>query len=233
MAGIGDVVERYISAETLQAKTEQWMRDLKFYSWRQVEALDAARSALLVVDMTRPFVDAGRPLASPNAAVIVPRIRQLLEAFRAARRPVIWLIQGHHSVEADRKPLLDSWWPSCILEGTPDVEAAEGLSVGEGEKVILKRRYSGFYQTDLELTLRSVGVSTVVVCGVLTNVCPYLTAFDAFCRGFRVYYPADGTASLNESLHICALRNVAAWAGYVVTCDQITAWLGIGRSNSG
>ena len=94
--------------------------------------------------------------------------------------------------------------------------------------MIVKRRYSGFYQTDLELTLRSLEVSSVVICGVLTNVCPYLTAFDAFYRGFRVYYPADGTASLNESLHICALRNVAAWAGYVVSCARIAAWLGRG-----
>lgn len=226
MAGIGDVVEQYILADTLEAKTEQWMRDLGAYGWRRVETLEAARSALLVVDMTRPFVDPGRPLASPNAPIIVPRIQQLLKAFRTARRPVVWLIQGHHSVAADRQPLLDSWWPSPILERTPDVEPAAGLSVEEGEKVILKRRYSGFYQTDLELTLRSLEVSSVVICGVLTNVCPYLTAFDAFCRGFRVYYPADGTASLNESLHICALRNVAAWAGHVVSCARIAAWLG-------
>lgn len=228
MAGIGDVAEQYIGADTLEAKTEQWIRDIEAYSWRRVEALEAARSALLVVDMTRPFVDPGRPLASPNASIIVPRIQQLLKAFRAARRPVLWLIQGHHSVASDRKPLLDSWWPSPLLEGTPDVEVAEELSVEAGEKVILKRRYSGFYQTDLELTLRSLEVSSVVICGVLTNVCPYLTAFDAFYRGFRVYYPADGTASLNESLHIGALRNVAAWAGHVVSCARIAAWLGGG-----
>jgi ureidoacrylate peracid hydrolase len=229
MAGIGDVVEQYIRSDTLEVKTEKWLKDLEAYGWRPIEAMEASRSALLVVDMTRPFVDPGRPLASPNAPVIVPRIRQLLKAFRAARRPVLWLIQGHHSVASDRKPLLDSWWPSPILEGTSDVEVAEGLSVHEGEKVIIKRRYSGFYQTDLELTLRSLEVSSVVICGVLTNVCPYLTAFDAFYRGFRVYYPADGTASLNESLHTWALRNVAAWAGHVVSCARITAWLGRGK----
>jgi nicotinamidase-related amidase len=226
MAGIGDVVEQYVTEETLVSKTEKWMRAITAYSWRPVEALESARSALLVVDMTRPFVDPGRPLASPNAAVILPKIRQLLREFRAARRPVIWLIQGHHSVEADRRPLLDAWWPSPILEGSSDVEVAEGLAVGQGEKVIIKRRYSGFYQTDLELTLRSLEVNTVVICGVLTNVCPYLTAFDAFYRGFRVYYPADGTASLNESLHLGALKNIASWAGHVVTCDRIAAWVG-------
>jgi nicotinamidase-related amidase len=230
MAGIGDVVEQYITTDTLGPKTGQWIQEVAPYSWRQVEALEPVQSALLVVDMTRPFVDPGRPLASPNAAVILPKVRKLLEAYRAAARPVIWLIQGHHSVQADRMPLLDSWWPSPILEGTADVEVAEGLTVDQGEKVIIKRRYSGFHQTDLELTLRSLGVSCVVICGVLTNVCPYLTAFDAFYRGFRVYYPADGTASLNESLHLSALRNIAAWAGYVVTCFDILDWLGSGTA---
>jgi nicotinamidase-related amidase len=225
MAGIQEVVEQYVTADTLEEKTALWMEDIAAYRWREIEWVDSTKTALLVVDMTRPFVDAGRPLASPNAAVILPRVRELLAAFRGQARPVIWLVQGHHSVAADRGQLLDFWWPSPILEGTPDVEVATGLSVDPGEKVILKRRYSGFYQTDLELTLRSLKVSSVVVCGVLTNVCPYLTAFDAFYRGFRVYYPSDGTASLNEYLHLAALRSISAWAGYVVTCAGIVHWL--------
>lgn len=223
MAGIGDVVQQYITAETLEAKTGHWLAEIAPYRWRETKALDPGRSALLVVDMTRPFVDPGNPLASPNAAVIVPRVRQLVEAFRRSDRPVIWLIQGHHSVAADRGQLLDSWWPKPILEGTPDVEVAAGLSVENSEKVIIKRRYSGFYQTDLELTLRSLEVEAVVICGVLTNVCPYLTAFDAFYRGFRVYYPADATAALNEALHLSALCSISAWAGYVVTCTRIAS----------
>ena len=229
MAGIGDAVERYVTPDTLEQKTAHWMEQIAAYNWRPVDWPDPGGCALLVVDMTRAFVDAGAPLSSPNAPVILPRIRQLLEAFRGRPLPIIWLVQGHHSVAADRRPLLDTWWPNPILEGTPGVEMAEGLTAAPGEKVIIKRRYSGFYQTDLELTLRSLEADTVVVCGVLTNVCPYLTAFDAFHRGFRVFYPADATASLNESLHLSALRTVAAWAGHVVTCAQIFDWLETGR----
>lgn len=225
MAGIQEVVEQYITPDTLEEKTALWIEEIAAYRWREIEWVDSAATALLVVDMTRPFVDPGRPLASPNSVVILPRVNELLEAFRTRGKPVVWLIQGHHSVAADRGQLLDFWWPSPILEGTPDVEVATGLSVEPGEKVILKRRYSGFYQTDLELTLRCLKASSVVVCGVLTNVCPYLTAFDAFYRGFRVYYPADGTASLNEHLHLAALRSISAWAGYVVSCAEIVGWL--------
>jgi isochorismate hydrolase len=68
-------------------------------------------------------------------------------------------------------------------------------------------------------------VRQVIVGGVVTHVCPYVTAFDAFMNGYRVYYLADGTASLNRDLHVGALRNVAGWAGHVVSCGWVEAAL--------
>ena len=82
MAGIQDIVEQYITADTLAEKTALWIEEIAAYRWREIEWVDSAETALLVVDMTRPFVDASRPLSSPNAEVILPRVRQLLEAFR-------------------------------------------------------------------------------------------------------------------------------------------------------
>jgi len=108
-----------------------------------------------------------------------------------------------------------------MLEGTDDVELAAGLEAAEGEKVIIKRRYSAFYETDLELTLRNLGVKQVVLAGTLTNVCPFATAFDAFERDLCVYYPADATAALNRELHLAALKTIAGWCGYVVRTSDI------------
>ena len=73
---------------------------------------------------------------------------------------------------------------------------ADGLEVAAGEKAIVKRRYSGFYQTDLECTLRNLGITQVTICGVFSHICPYTTAFDAFFRDLGVFYPADGTPRL-------------------------------------
>ena len=227
MSGPQDFSETYVTANTLDRELEGWMADIRPYCWREVEPLQRDRIALLVVDMTRPFVDDGRPLSSPNARAILPRLNALVDAFRAAERPVIWLVQGHHSVPHDRGKRLASWWPTPILEGTDDVEMADGLSVLPDEKIILKRRYSGFYQTDLECTLRCLEINQLVICGVLTHVCPYTTAFDAFFRDFCVYYPADGTASLNRDLHVSALRSVAGWCGYVVRAREIMEQLSI------
>ncbi len=225
MAGPQDFAETYVNVDNLDSELEKWMEEIALYQWREVERVVPGKAALLVVDMTSPFVDAGRPLSSENARVVLPRVKELVEGFRGAGRPVLWLVQGHHSVEHDRGKRLSSWWTSPILEGTKDVEMAEGLDVAAGEKVIMKRRYSGFYQTDLECTLRCLGIGQVVICGVLTHVCPFATAFDAFFRDFCVYYPADCTASINRDLHIGALRSIAGWCGYVVRSRDIIAQL--------
>ena len=223
--GLEQVAETYLTEENFDRELNKWMQEIQPYSFRRPEPVMRKEIALVVVDMTKPFVDSDRPLASPNSRVIVPRLQELVEAFREAACPVLWVVQGHHSVAHDRGDHLASWWPLPLLEGTEDVEVAEGLEVRADEKVIVKRRYSGFYQTDLDLTLRNLGVSQLVICGVLTNVCPYTTAFDAFFRDFTVFYPADCTASLNRELHVSALKNIAIWCGHVVRTREITAQL--------
>ena len=228
MAGLADLKQDYVDAETLDAELARWMADVAPYQWRPVPPLTPGNAALLVVDMNRPFVEPGCLLSVPSAGAILPRIAQAVAAFRQAERPVLWLVQGHHSLEHDRGAHLSGWWPTMMRAGTEDVEMVAGLEPLPEEKVILKRRYSGFYQTDLELTLRCLGVTEVVLAGVLTNVCPYATALDAFMRDLGVYYLADGTAAFNRELHVSALRNIAAWCGAVVTVEQVCDWLGGG-----
>lgn len=217
--------ERYVTAGTLDAELERWMAEVAPYQWRPVKPLERAAAALLVVDMNRPFVEEGYPLAAPSAPAIVARLAELVDAFREAERPVLWIVQGHHSLEHDRGGHLVGWWPTMLQEGSPDVELATGLRAAAGEKVIVKRRYSAFYQTDLELTLRCLGVRQVVVAGVLTHVCPFATAFDAFMRDLDVYYPADCTAAPNRALHVGALQTVAGWCGAVVRSRDLVARL--------
>lgn len=225
MPGVPDITDSYITPDTLDAELDAWMREISPYQWREAPSLRPELSALLVVDMNRPFVDAGYPLSSPNARVIVPRLAAVVATFRQVRRPVIWIVQGHFSVPHDRGAHLAGWWPTPLLEGTDDVALCEGLSAAADEKTIVKRRYSAFYGTDLEITLRCLGVRQVVIGGVLTHVCPFTTAADAFMRDFEVYYLADGTASLNRELHVNALKAIAGWCGHVVTVEQVIAWM--------
>lgn len=229
MSGPREFAETYVTADTMDAEMAGWMDAIGPYQWRRVEPLDRTSAALIVVDMTRPFVDDSRPLSSPNARAIVGRVARLVHSFRAANQPVLWVAQGHVSVAHDRGVHLSTWWPLPLLEGTDDVEPAVGLAPRRHEKIIMKRRYSGFYQTDLELTLRCLGVRHVVVAGTMTHTDVMITAMDAFERDYTVYIPPDATASLNRALHIGALQSLAGWTGFITPTAELTAQLGVGE----
>lgn len=225
MPGLEEIKEAYVDLASLDAAVEDWLAEVAPYQWRAVRPLSPRAAALLVVDVNKPFAEPGHPLSVPVAPVLVPRLVEVVRAFRQRGRPVLWVVQGHHSLEHDRGAHLYAWWPTMMREGTSDTEVAAGFEVAPGEKVIVKRRYSAFYQTDLELTLRCLGVTQVVIGGLLTNVCPYTTAFDAFMRDLDVYYLADGTGAFNRALHVGALCNIAAWCGAVVRCRDVCEWL--------
>jgi isochorismate hydrolase len=89
------------------------------------------------------------------------------------------------------------------------------------DKVVQKNRYSAFYGTDLEEHLRKLGVTDLLIAGVMTNLCCETTARDAFVRDFRVFFLADGTATATQDFQRATLRNLAFGFAYLVTCDQI------------
>jgi nicotinamidase-related amidase len=93
------------------------------------------------------------------------------------------------------------------------------------EKVVLKHRYSAFYNTDLETVLRCLKVEDVVVAGVMTNMCCESTARDAYYRDYRVFFLADATGTINEEMNLASLLNLAFGFAYVTTSDVISAQL--------
>jgi isochorismate hydrolase len=73
--------------------------------------------------------------------------------------------------------------------------------------------------------LRCLKVEDVVVSGTMTNMCCESTARDAYYRDYRVFFPADGTGSINEEMHVASLLNLAFGFAYVTTADAIAAQL--------
>ena len=89
------------------------------------------------------------------------------------------------------------------------------------DKVVLKHRYSAFYNTDLETILRCLMIEDLVITGIMTNMCCESTARDAYCRDYRVFFCADATGSINEEMHLASLLNLAYGFAYVTTADDI------------
>jgi hypothetical protein len=165
----GGTVEPYVTVESLGSKTQAWLDRIHPYNQHEMR-LNRAASALLVVDMQRFFLDAASPTFTCGGEAILPTVQRLLDAFRGARRPVIFTRHVHHPDGLD-SGIMGWWWEGKCLEGSLESEIHPGLAPRPGEKVICKHRYSAFYNTDLETVLRCLKVEDVVIAGVMTNMC--------------------------------------------------------------
>ena len=209
----------YVTASTIGAKAAGWLAKIEAHNTHRMR-LNAGASALLIVDMQMFFLDPGSPTFTDGGPAALPAIKRLVEAFRAAGRPVIFTQHVHHPNGSDLG-IMGWWWEGRCLQGSEESGIHPELAPRPGEKVIAKHRYSAFYNTDLETALRCMNVEDVVVTGVMTNLCCESTARDAYFRDYRVFVPADGTGTITEEMHVASLLNLAFGFAFVTTSDEL------------
>jgi len=170
------------------------------------------KRALLVVDMIEDFVREGGALyCGPSMAKIVPVIQRELVRARASGEPVVYLTDNHLPNDAEF-----AMFPPHALVGTKGAEVVPELAPANGDVVITKRRYSGFFGTDLDITLRERGVDTLRLVGDCTNICVLYTAADARNLGYAVEVLQDAVTSFDEEAHRDALRELEKTLGATI-----------------
>jgi nicotinamidase-related amidase len=173
--------------------------------------LDGKKPALVLVDVQRgallPSARTGIP-HSGGAAARIERDRELVAAARAAGVPVIFVQEVHNRTLIDFGRELDGAEGIHAVEGDEATELVEGLEPAPDEYLIRKRRYSAFFQTELELVLRAYGVDTVVLVGGLTDVCIHYTAVDAHQHDYYVRVVEDCVGGSSPQAHEAALRAI-------------------------
>lgn len=209
-----------ITLENFERKSEEWMRSIEKFNIHR-SPIDMDHSALLVIDMQRFFIGP-RVSSLENAGnAILPNVKKLIDCYHDIDRPVIYTCHVHKPDGSDLG-ILGKWWDEHSLEGTDEARIHEFVAPRPEDKVIFKNRYSAFYGTDLEETLRSQQIEEVVICGVMTNICCESTARDAFFRDMWVRFVADATASVTEDMHVGTLLNLAyAFAEICLTKDVL------------
>lgn len=216
-------MEAYVTAGTIGSKAAAWLEQIRPFNQHEMR-LNRESSALLVIDMQRFFLDPASPTFTCGGLAILATIERLIEVFRRAGRPVIFTRHVHHPGDLD-SGIMGWWWDGKCLEGSLQSEIHPQLAPLPDEKVVLKHRYSAFYNTDLETVLRCLKVEDLVLSGIMTNMCCESTARDAFYRDHRVFFLADATGSINEAMHVASLLNLAFGFAYVTTADMVAAQL--------
>ncbi|NLI81862.1 MAG: isochorismatase family protein [Deltaproteobacteria bacterium] len=194
--------------------SNNYLKEIKQYNVRQASP-SSGKTALIVVDMQRYFEGVAAP--------ILENVVALLHACRAAGVRVVFTRHGHRDPMKDGG-MLTRWWSDLIVHGTLEWALMEDLSPNPDEPIIDKIRYSAFHGTNLDEWLRRIGIEDLIITGVLTNCCCETTARDAFVRDYRVFFVADGTATVNEELHVASLKNLAFGFAHVVDAKSLCAW---------
>ena len=193
-----------------------------------------SRPAVVVIDMHRGSIDPPGTVFVPTGGEIVPTLARLLDQARAAGVPVIYIV---HQIRPDGSDSRSPFWGEADSVGDlyPNVrdqvvgsrwtELADGLEPQQGDHVLPKKRYGAFSGNDLAFLLRNLGVETLVLTGVETEICVLATAYHAFNEDYRVVVARDGTAGLEADLADAALRIVEREVGWVASCVEIGAAL--------
>ncbi|MBW2406978.1 MAG: cysteine hydrolase [Deltaproteobacteria bacterium] len=160
--------------------------------------------ALIIVDMLNDFVDEkGALYCGDTARSIIPFIQERLQAYRHRKDHVIYLQDSHDEDDKEFEK-----FPKHSVMGTWGCEIIPELLPQDGETVIPKKRYSGFYGTDLDNVLKTVGVNDIEVVGVCTSICVMDTVGGLANRDYNVKVPIKGVADFDSEMHQFSLKRM-------------------------
>lgn len=158
---------------------------------------------VLVIDMLRGFLEGdGALYCGDPAREIIPRVKELLGLELRRGSQVIYICDNHLPDDLEFR-----MFPRHCVEGTREAEIIPELADYPGE-VVHKRRYSGFFGTNLDELLRKAAPTKVIVCGVCTSICVLFTVADARNRDYEVEVLADCVADFDANAHRFALSHM-------------------------
>jgi ureidoacrylate peracid hydrolase len=188
--------------------------------------VDPTKTALLVVDLQRCFVE-DSPVAAPDGPAVVHRLNGLAAVCRELGVRVIHtrhVVRPDHSNAGLLAEIVPAVAHGVIDDGNPMAEMHPDLDVGPGDIVLAKPRFGAFHGTDLETILRAAGIDTLIIGGIATNMCVDTTAREAAVREFHVLFLRDGSATL--PMPDAGLGPAGAAEVQRVTCSTIAFGFG-------
>ena len=178
--------------------------------------MENSKTAILVVDMLNDFVTGA--LKCERGMAIVPKTAKLLDEARKSGVKVIFCNDAHlKGIDHEFKI-----WGEHAIAGTKGAEVIPELNLCDKDYVVPKRRYSGFFHTDLDLLLRELKIDTVIMTGLHTHMCVRHTTADAFSLGYDIVVAADATDSFTKEdydLGIDYLKSV--YGATVYSVDEL------------
>jgi nicotinamidase/pyrazinamidase len=156
------------------------------------------KPALLIVDMLKDTFDGHGDTPLVQAAqLFLPRLNEWLDWFHEKKLPVIFACDSFYTDDFIFRGRMEPY----SLRGTRGAEVIDELHRNASDIVLEKRRFSAFFKTDLDQTLRTLGADTVIIAGIATHVCVLGTALDALSNDFSAIILEDCCAAHRKEYH--------------------------------
>jgi nicotinamidase-related amidase len=185
------------------------------------------RTALLIIDMQNDFVLESAPLKVSRAMAVVPKIQEVLGMFRVKKLPVFHILRVHRKdgsdVEIIRQELFKN--QPFAVSGTHGAEVIDELAPLPGEYRIEKTRMSAFIGTELDLMLRNLGISHLVVTGIQTPNCIRTTVFDAIAYNYPVTLVEDAVGGKTDEIHQANVQDMANIGVRIVKARDLASFI--------
>jgi len=204
----------------------------------KIDFLSPSTTALLLIDLQNDFVEPGAPLEASMAYKSLPKLKELIQFCRNKGITIIYTRHAHDEDGSDMG-LFKEIYPglgegAALIQGQRGAEIFSEVAPQKGDLVVRKQRYSGFFQTNLDLLLRNKGIKDVAIAGATSEDCCLATARDAMYRGYRVAFLEDVTGTYDypdigygaiaaEDLHRMILTVVGVTTGHVMKADEFKA----------
>jgi len=153
---------------------------------------------------------------SKRAVKIIPNIKKLLKFARKQGIPVIYVTDAHLPT-VDHE--FEVWGPHA-QRGSWGAEIVDELKPEKDDFRVLKRKYSAFQGTDLEMLLHKLKIDTLILTGVVTDICIQHTAADAFYRGYQIIVPKDCVEAVDQPTQDAAIRFLIKAYGSKITTTR-------------
>ncbi|AGB01308.1 cysteine hydrolase family protein [Methanoregula formicica] len=186
------------------------------------------KPALLIIDMQNDFVCEDSPYRVAGATAVVPKIQAVLAEFRKRNLPVFHILRIHRPDGSDVEIIRQEKFKKVpfAVAGTHGAAIIDELVPREGEYILTKTRMSAFIGTELDLILRTLGITSVVVTGIQTPNCIRTTVFDAIAYNYPAIIVDDAVGAATEEIHRANLRDMENIGVRVVKSTDIPELIG-------
>jgi len=180
------------------------------------------KPVLIVIDMLNDFLAHWEP---GRRQALVEAMNHLVQIMRRRSHPIIWVRQEFEPDLRDAFPEMRAKGIHINIKGTPGCKIVSELIPAAADTVIVKKRYSAFFGTDLDEILAELKPDSIILAGINTHACIRTTAIDAYQRDWTVVLALDCVDSYDREHHEVSLRYMKDKLATVLTNREIESAL--------